>query len=57
MGCGDSKAASPVLITASTNTTTATVPTTEFAVVVQQVKQTWPDVQKIDRFGAKVFAQ
>jgi hypothetical protein len=30
---------------------------TDFAVIARQVKQTWPDVQKIDKLGAKTFAQ
>ena len=45
MGCGNSKA-------------TSSVPTTEndMKVLMGQVRQTWPDVKKIDRLGTKTFA-
>ncbi len=29
---------------------------TDFAVAARQVKQTWPDVQNINKLGAKAFA-
>lgn len=57
MGCTGSKTAPPVVITEFTNVTTTTTAAIDFTVVVQQVKQTWPDVQKIDQFGAKIFSQ
>ncbi|CAF3862222.1 unnamed protein product [Rotaria sp. Silwood1] len=37
-------------------TTQSNLNVPSFAVVAQQVKQTWPDVKKIDRLGAKTFA-
>jgi hypothetical protein len=52
MGCCESSnTASPPI------TTTPTSTITDFAVVAQQVKQTWPDIQKINNLGAKTFAQ
>lgn len=49
MGCESSTTAS--------QTTVPTSNVTDFSVIARQVKQTWPDVQMIDKFGAKTFAQ
>jgi len=49
MGCESST-------TASTTTSAPTSNITDFAVIARQVKQTWPDVQKINKLGAKTFA-
>jgi hypothetical protein len=52
MGCGSSDATS-----STTPSTTATNSnTTDFVVIVQQVKQTWPNVKNIDKLGGKTFA-
>lgn len=56
MGCGSSDTASPVLVDTTSTAATATI-TTNFTVLAQQVKQTWPDIRKVDKLGAKVFAQ
>ncbi|CAF1220420.1 unnamed protein product [Rotaria sordida] len=44
----------------SSNPSPTTIPSNSnipnFTLVAQQVKQTWPDVKKIDRLGAKIFA-
>jgi len=52
MGCGSSDATS----TTTPSTITTNSNTTDFEVIVQQVKQTWPDVKKIDKLGGKTFA-
>ena len=49
MGCSSSNATS--------NATASTSNITNFDVVVQQVKQTWPDVKNIDKLAQKIFAQ
>jgi hypothetical protein len=51
MGCESSNTASPTVPTAPTTTIT------DFTVVARQVKQTWPDIQKINKLGAKTFAR
>ncbi|CAF3399891.1 unnamed protein product, partial [Rotaria sp. Silwood2] len=48
MGCGSSNATS--------TTTPSNLQVPDFAVVAQQIKQTWPDVKKIDKLGEKIFA-
>jgi len=40
----------------STTASTTTSNITDFTVIARQVKQTWPDVQKINKLGAKTFA-
>ncbi|UJR31533.1 hypothetical protein I4U23_019022 [Adineta vaga] len=51
MGCGSSSVASrkPSISEPSSAVT-------DFIVLARQVKQTWPDVKKIDSLGAKTFA-
>ena len=41
----------------TTKSTTPSLPSMDFSVITQQVKQTWPDVQKINKLRAKTFAQ
>jgi hypothetical protein len=53
MGCGSS-AATPTTASSISALTPATI--TDFAVHARQVKQTWPDVKKINKLGAKTFA-
>lgn len=48
MGCGSSKAVSVASPASTTNTSTT--------IAIQQVKQTWPDVKKIDKLAEKTFA-
>ncbi|CAF3371378.1 unnamed protein product [Rotaria socialis] len=48
MGCMSSSAASRPVIPSS-------IPG-DFTVIAQQVKQTWPDVKKINKLGEKTFA-
>jgi len=50
MGCATSTK------TQTETTAESTSNITNFAVTARQVKQTWPDVQKINRLGAKTFA-
>ncbi len=52
MGCETSTTASPAVINAP-----ATSTITDFTVVAQHVKQTWPDIRKINNLGAKTFAR
>jgi len=54
MGCETSTATSPTITTPSVPASTSNI--TDFAVIARQVKQTWPDVQKINKLGAKTFA-
>ena len=56
MGCGGSRATQ----VASNSTVDAVVvgsQSTDFNSIARQVKTAWTDVKKIDRLGAKVFAQ
>ena len=52
MGCETSSATALAVINAPAASTI-----TDFTVVAQHVKQTWPDIQKISNLGAKTFAR
>ena len=54
MGCESSTAAIPV---PETKPTLSSANTEDFNLVLEQIKQTWPEIQKISNLSAKVFAQ